>query len=225
MKKFNKTNPVSFDVEHIGRNVFLVTIPNEFDLAMTFLRAQEFYESNCAQFKGKSFSVIDYIRWYAHQRSNKFSYPQDWAGFNLPGHALVSAMSSIPKYDGNVYDYAMQDILNRIFDMNTCNRFYVIGISSKSQIYVMDHEIAHALYYLDSSYKRKVNSVLYEEVDTDTINEARINLGTMGYHKSVFTDEIQAYIVSGGTALLGVQLPKVTVSKIRRIYKEHKPCK
>jgi hypothetical protein len=55
---------------------------------MTFLRYQEFYESPSKKFRGKSYKLLDFMKWYASENDGIFTYPRDWAGFNFPGSII-----------------------------------------------------------------------------------------------------------------------------------------
>ena len=57
---------------------------------------------------------------------------------------------------------------------------------------VIEHEVAHALYYLSPDYKRKVNALI-KNLPKKIYNEAERKLVKMGYGKNVIKDEIQAY--------------------------------
>ena len=61
--------------------IYHVSFPNQYLLAATFLRFQEHYES--PKFRGRIFDWEEFMDWYAEQKG-KFSYLQDWSGFNLP---------------------------------------------------------------------------------------------------------------------------------------------
>src|SRR3989344_6116167 len=73
------------------KNVYLVVAPSQYQLAATFMRFQEHYES--PYFRKKIFSVEEYMDWYARKRGN-FTYYKDWSGFNIPSWVLA------PFYEG-----------------------------------------------------------------------------------------------------------------------------
>ena len=50
-------------VKKITDRVYLVTFTNRFDLTMTFMRYQEYYES--PKFRNKIFSLAEFMRWYS----------------------------------------------------------------------------------------------------------------------------------------------------------------
>ena len=65
--------------------IYLVLFKTQYQLAATFMRFQEYYDS--PQFKGKIFSVEEYMDWYANV-NGKFSYFEDWPAFNIPSQTL-----------------------------------------------------------------------------------------------------------------------------------------
>jgi len=198
--------------------IFHVKCGNEFDLAMTFLRAQEFYESDNPKIKGQPFSIIEYIRWYARKHSASFTYPKDWDGFNVSSDVIRKALSNVN--DWNMYDDAMY---NLIVDMP--DRFYLIGtMYANSSVFrlldsrvndngVLDHEVAHGFYYLNEDYKRSADEIITSMSKT-TRNRIYKDLERMGYAKSVWNDEIQAYMVSG--------MESITTAKVDTVRKKFK---
>lgn len=76
------------------RGVIHVVIPDSWDLAMTFLRMQEWYESPNPKFARKHFTLEEYMRWYQKAYGNgAFTYPKDWTGFNVPSTAVLAIMN------------------------------------------------------------------------------------------------------------------------------------
>lgn len=73
--------------------------------------------------------------------------------------------------------------------------FYVIGTFDGGSDDVLEHEKAHGLYYSNSSYKEKVDSLL-NEYNKELGAVQKMVLG-LGYHESVLNDEVHAYISTG----------------------------
>ena len=74
-------------MREIAPGVFLLRYQSQYELATTFLRFQEHYESR--RFRNRVFSLEDFMDWYA-SRFGGFTYYQDWAGFNLPSTAFTA---------------------------------------------------------------------------------------------------------------------------------------
>src|SRR5690606_21012077 len=123
-----------------------------------FMRFQEMYESNSPRFRGKSFELIDYITWYTskNDEDEKFTYFNDWGGFNLPLY-IITEWNSKAK-DVNNYDRFMMSIAEKILKDSGENERapYLIGCKTGCEA-TMSHEIAHGLYYTDHNYKNEMN--------------------------------------------------------------------
>lgn len=80
--------------------VLHVQIKDKYDLAMTFLRAQEWYES--PKFHHKLFTLEEYMRWYSKAYGKgAFTYPKDWSGFNVPSAAVTAIMNGPASRDAH----------------------------------------------------------------------------------------------------------------------------
>ncbi|HVY01919.1 MAG TPA: hypothetical protein VHA12_04110, partial [Candidatus Nanoarchaeia archaeon] len=78
-------------LREIYPNIFHIQFSTRLLLTSTFLRFQEHYES--PKFRGKIFSLEEYKKWYISnspkgKETGKFTYYEDWSGFNIPGHVL-----------------------------------------------------------------------------------------------------------------------------------------
>jgi hypothetical protein len=190
----DKTVKVKYTLKEIHPKIFLVGIENSYDLAMTFCRVQEFYESPYKQIKGKSFTMMELQRIYSMRRGDGcFTYPIDWAGYNVPSDIIHQLYYSDKIEDKNQYDNIFYNILNEIGDDVEMNeKYYVIG-SDPLSISTIDHEIAHAFYYLYPSYKKAVNKII-DKLPTSLFNKFKKHLLNLGYSEKVIKDEIQAYL-------------------------------
>lgn len=205
-------------IKHISltSKIHLLVFETRKDLASTFLRFQEYYES--PKFMGKIFSLAEFKKWYVRNsldgiKTGKFTYYKDWNGFNVPSYVLR------PFYSGKFDPLSEKEkkILN-IFK-NQKDPFYVIGVHthSKRSKYTLKHEIAHGLFYTDKDYKKKILSTLSKFNLSSIKNELRSN---GGYHEKVLNDECQAYSIASDTKLK-TPIPKILSRKLRIIYKKH----
>ena len=110
---------IKYNLEEIHPKVFLVTMKSSYDLAMTFCRVQEFYESPFKEIKGKNFNMMEFQKMYTERnRENFFSYPIDWAGFNIPSNVVEKFLKcfwkTFDKHDYNMYDRVFQEIHTKI---------------------------------------------------------------------------------------------------------------
>jgi hypothetical protein len=193
----DKIMKVNYTVEQIYPKIFLVGIENSYDLAMTFCRVQEFYESPYKEIRGKNFTITELQRIYSMRREDGcFTYPIDWAGFNVPSSVIDNLyQSDLRIKDINEYDDTFQDIIVEIENrLNPDEKYYVIGSDPLSKT-TIDHEVAHAFYYLYPSYKRDVTRVI-DKIPIKILNKFNNALYELGYSSKVLKDEIQAYLLT-----------------------------
>jgi hypothetical protein len=175
-----------FTVEKIGLlPIFHATTKDRELLALAFMRMQEYYES--PMFRGKIFSVDEYVAWYTHERSG-FTYASDWSGFNVPSSAVHTVMWHFA--DHSPEELCLFGAL-REEDVVSHEHFYLIGSNGSSRE-TLRHEVCHALYYLEPKYHAVVQTILgrYE------LLPFRKYLKDMGYGNNVIDDELQAYGMS-----------------------------
>lgn len=177
------------------QRIYLVLFKTQYRLAATFMRFQEHYES--PKFRDKVFSAEEYMDWYAEE-NGKFSYFEDWPGFNIPSKVLQ------PFYDGwfdplTRKEKALLDLFKKMR-----GRFYVIGAAewSKDFAELLRHEFVHGLFYTAARYRRDVRDCLQSR-DISDFDKALVDMKT-GYHPSVFLDEINAYVLTTPDGLAGV---------------------
>ena len=191
---------VKYKLKEIYKGIFLVTIQDEYDLAMTFCRLQEFYESPFKQVQGKAFSMDEFQRMYAKKFGDGvFTYPADWAGFNVPGNVVNKFINTTFMDWGSEYDFVIEDIYAKITHHNN-DAFYIIGSGPKDKD-TINHEICHALYYLDKDYKFKVDYII-SGLETKLLNYFKSELLDQGYSKGVLIDEVNDYMCFYSSYLL-----------------------
>jgi hypothetical protein len=162
-----------------------------YDLAMTFCRVQEFYESPIKQIRGQKFTLVKLMALYAKRNNGVFTYPEDWGGFNIPG-PIVANLYKLGIDDYNVYDGIIESIHKKANkEIATPNHYYLIGSDDNKK--TVEHEVCHALYFLDKEYKKKVNSILKKLIPSARKKATGVLL-ELGYDKSVIDDELQAYL-------------------------------
>jgi hypothetical protein len=203
---------IKYKTIKVTDQILVVRVKNNYDRAMLFCRAQEFYESQSSMFKGKKFSIWDYFRWYSQKNKSKcFSYTMDFSGFNMP---MVVAKKC---YEINnvetPYDEIMKDIVDRYF-VNGEKR-YLIGVDSMEGS-TFDHEMCHAMYYVCNEYRMKMDEIT-ESIGAKNRAKMKRNLSAMGYCNSVFKDEVQAYMSTEANNKLTTGVGNA--KKIHKIYK------
>ena len=173
----------------IADAIFLVRFKTQYEVASTFLRFQEHFESR--RFSGHVFTLEEFMDWYAAEYGN-FTYYQDWSGFNIPSTVLA------PFYEGSFDPLLKKE--QRLLELfkNERHPFYVMGMSASSSPSELSHELAHALFFTDPIYKSAVIAAMKRH-DTSVLEK---NLHRAGYSKSVLRDEAHSYVLTSTTGLL-----------------------
>jgi hypothetical protein len=193
----------------LADGIFLVRFETQYELASTFLRVQEHYESR--RFAARVFSLEQFMDWYAAE-FGRFSYYEDWAGFNVPSTALQ------PFQDGR-FDPLLEKE-KRLLRMFRGERapFYVIAVRRTGSRGELIHELAHALYFTNATYRRAVRKAMKEH-DTSAIER---KLSRMGYARHVIADEVHAYLVAPAGSL---GRPSRSLAPLRRtlraLFRQH----
>jgi hypothetical protein len=192
----------------VASGIFLLRFRTQYQLAATFLRVQEHYES--PRFHGRVFSLEQYMDWYAERYGN-FTYYQDWSGFNVPSTALQ------PFYAGRFDPLSEKE--KRLLEMfrRVRGRFYVIGVFGRAGS-SLTHELAHALFFTDAIYRKAVQRAMLA-YDTRTLER---QLSKAGYARHVIPDETQAYLVAPSRKLgTGLKQLEPLRRELRALFRKH----
>jgi predicted nucleic-acid-binding Zn-ribbon protein len=197
-----KNEYVIGEVKEIKPKIFAVSIKDHYQKTMLFCRYQEFYESPYDEIRGKFFSWEKFMMVYKSKRKeNTFTYPIDWAGFNIPSIVINRAMMAFKK-DWGPYDEIMSDIWFHCENYplrfgEPRSKWYLIGADTFNSS-TMNHEIAHGLYYTNKEYKKNCDS-LVAEIKPSHYEKLRKKLISIGYidNKKIIDDEIQAFMSTG----------------------------
>jgi len=191
---------IKYKLNKLRDRVYHCTIEDRYDLAMTFCRVQEFYESPYKQIRGAYFTMLEFMSIYSKDRDGSFTYPIDWGGFNVPGDIVSKLFTLFYPSDYNEYDATLEDIHYKIMDETKSSNYYLISSDGDDQE-VINHELCHALYKLELSYKKEVTKIL-KDLLSSTHTKLKQRLLDMGYTKKVVDDEIQAYLAENSESLL-----------------------
>lgn len=188
---------IQYKISQVRPNIFAVIVKDRYDRAMLFCRSQEYYECPIKRFRGNSFSIWDYMKWYAANH-NGFSYANDWSGFNIPYDIILECYEK-QNYLSELetpYDAIMWEILSKITLLKNDNeKCYVIGAGATNG-WIFQHEVCHGLWYTNPQYKKEAKALL-KTIDKKDYEMFRENLLNMGYTNKVINDEIQAYLCFG----------------------------
>ena len=191
MKWLDTLMQIKYQIKEVKPNIFAVIVKDTYDRAMLFCRAQEYYESPSPKFRGKQFSIWDYMKWYDTKNGYGFSYGADWSGFNIPIWVAKECYNSLNKLE-TPYDKVMDQIIQKL---NSHYNGYMIGAGNTSDE-TFQHEVCHALYHTDKNYKKQMDN-LTEGLPKKYYDVFKKNLIQMGYASKVVKDEIQAYLQYG----------------------------
>ena len=189
-------------VKEIVPQIYCAQIDDDYDRAMLFCRYQEYYESPYKKFRGKRFTWMEYMRHYKSTwKKRTFTYPDDWAGYNIPSNVMQRANHIFCKeteYDeimNDIYFYCAIDSQNK--NNGTRHDWYLIGANSKDKG-TTNHEIAHGLYFTNKEYKNNV-TYLIKNIKLSHYIKLKKILMKMGYvgDKKIIDDEIQAFMSTG----------------------------
>jgi hypothetical protein len=184
----------------VADRIWAVSIPDDYLRCWVFLRCQEYYESTSPYFRNNRFTWQDYMNWYKSEegprgKNDIFTYANDWAGFNIPSDVIEDCISEIK--DPNEYDNIMNSII-RTIKMNESGTYYLLGISEINNVdnHLLDHELAHGMWYTDPQYKSDMTKLL-NTMDKKSSDSIKRLIAEIGYTESVLSDEAQAYLSTG----------------------------
>ena len=213
---------VDYELKEILPNIFAVRVEDGYQRAMLFVRSQEHYESAFPEIRGKHFDMFSFMETYRKWKGMEyFSYPDDWAGFNVPGeivelctkHVLDARNGLFP----TPYDYIMDSVIRLIKSkIGTETKYYLLGVD-KFDSKTMDHELAHGLYHVNLEYKTSTYELVLNLPKKIYEGMERILLD-MGYCDDVVCDEIQAYMSTG----LSPDMSKISgIKKETKVFREN----
>ena len=210
-----------FKLIEVKPNIFCLKFNNHYDMCMTFLRYQEFYESPSSQFRGKSFRILDFMRWYSLAfGKGAFTYPIDWSGFNIPDYVLQQVYDLGIK-DWNDYDQQMWEVYQACKQQARFHgKFYIIGVTKGNG--ALDHEIAHGLFYLNAQYKKEMTK-LVKQMEPDLRIAMNTYLKKVGYTPKVFIDETQANMATTEDFTGGGDYRRFNLETATKLIKAQKP--
>ncbi len=169
-------------VNQVLSKIYHLKFDTQYEICSTLFRFQEFYQSPYKEIKGKYFSAAKFKEVYKKYNKGKYTYNKKWVGFNFPSEILK------PFYEGKFPELSdkEREILN--YFSNIKGKFYIIGTYTNSSL---SHEIAHALFYINESYKKEV----LKELNNIDITYWKDEIREFGYAEDVLIDEIHAYMM------------------------------
>lgn len=210
----------AFEIIQVKPSIFLFKFKDYYDMAMHFLRYQEYYESSSPKFRGKQFEIFDFMRWYSKKYGkDSFTYPKDWGGYNIPSSVISEVYPNITDY--NRYDNAMYQAYIQcnlqLGQVTKTPKFYIIGAVGNGE--TLKHEVAHGFFYTVPKYKEEMIK-LTKELSPPLVKSLKTTLTKMGYTPKVHVDEIQAYMATGLADEFDSKLDKLCVPFIK-VFKKY----
>jgi hypothetical protein len=187
-------------------NSVWVWADNQEELNRSFMRFTEHYESPNPAFKDKIFTIGMLKRWYSVTYGAD-TYHVDWSGFNIPSKVLRPFTEGL--FDPLTTEE--QSLLSLFRYRN--DDFYIIGAQTNA---VLRHELAHALYSHNQSYRSAINSCIRRNLKYLTKTSKYIL--DKGYHKDVLNDEIQAYVTDNDDEFIIQNTKPSVIKEINTIY-------
>lgn len=193
---------LKYTLRRVAPHGFLITTKEQYDLAMLFVRCEEYYESPYEDINRKHFQLVELMHRYVYDTSDRkplfdrrgekvgklFTYPHLWTGFNIPGDVILECLAGAP--DRNMYDAEMLRIIDRIHEVT--KRFYLIGVVDGDQD-TFEHELAHVFFATEPKYRRAMTKL----VDKLPIKGLIFNiLRKEKYGPDHMIDEAQAYMAT-----------------------------
>ena len=169
----------------------LVEFDTKKDMALTFCRIQEYYESDKEPLRGQLFSFYDFVVEHMDDRG-RINYFNHWDGYNFHDQVFKKWLP----WDRTVHENKLLDHMEA--ELNWDQPFYVIG-SLEGDKGTIKHELAHALWYLNTDYRMRAEILVHDIKKYYPYEYRRFTteLREMGYAEAVLHDEMQAYMATG----------------------------
>lgn len=211
------------ELKQLYPGVYFLKFKNQYEVTMSMLRFQEFYESPYKGIRNEYFTLEQYMDVYAKAMGN-FTYCTDWNGFNVPSHVIRSFLTV---FDDDLRDKELA-VLDKIDHLFNDGLFYLIAGHDDS---VIVHEVAHGLFYVNKEYRKRVLALI-KTMPKTFVSRFKEGLKKQGYCKQVYLDEMQAYCVDNYVHRRN-QLPAMKVlsrdrkqfRKFYELFKEYYPAK
>ncbi len=218
LKNIKFTEPVN--------NLYCLQYPSHYLCVASFMRIQEFYESQDEDIIGQYFTMEEFMdcngihQKRKHNKTESFTYFEEWGGFNVPHHVLLDFED---KFEDDLLDKEQHvfDLLDKKVEDWREEKFYLIAISRKRDY--LNHELAHGLYFLFDDYQDEMN----ELIDECTYRKRLINmLQKDGYAEGCINDEIQAYLSTSSDQYLrdtcGIKNANKVSKPFKNLFRKYK---
>jgi len=176
----------------LKNNILLVTFKTQKELTFTMCRPQEYYEASSSKLRGNVFSFEKLVEHYTDD-NGYISYFNYWSGFNLPGEVFTDFLN---KFDLTMREQKLYNLVK-----SHINKPYYLIACKKEDNVTLEHELVHAHYYLNPTYKQAAN-ILVKHMNPELRKDLTRKLKFLGYTNAVIVDEINAYMATSSTKYL-----------------------
>lgn len=170
-------------------NIYLASFPTQKELTFTMCRVEEFYEAASDRLRGQVFSWAEFIDEFMND-AGELDYFHRWVGFNIPGD--VFTQWAVAFTDKSAREQALSDAI--MAKISPGVKFYVLAVKDQATD-VKDHEIAHALYYINNRYRAEMDALNSSAAGEIKASMVAV-LTQLGYSATVHDDELQAYLAT-----------------------------
>lgn len=157
--------------------------PNAYLMNASLLRFQAYHED--PKLRHRLFSLEEFMDTYAAAKGGAFTYFEDWWGCNFPGDIPEKFQSTHSKKESWVYSTLTSLSLKD---------YYVIATFEGAGKESLGHKIVHGLYHLNPAYAKAAQRLCRKHATA--LAPFRNHLTTLGYHRAVIADEINAYLTT-----------------------------
>jgi len=183
-----------YKTEIVVDNCLLIKFNKQKDLTMSFFRVEEYYESANPKLHQQAFTLETFIE-EQMKSDGELDYFNYWTGFNVPGYIIEEWSNKI----NAEYYFREKQLIDIIRDrLDVSRKYYVIG-ALENDTNTIDHEIAHALYYMNPEYNKEMGELIseFQSNYTEDYNiMCSVLTNTRQYGNNVLFDEIQAYMAT-----------------------------
>lgn len=191
-----------FELTEPYKDIFIASFYSSYQLGMSFVRMQEFYESPYKEIRGKYFTLENFMDIYhLYFNTKSFDYHTRFKGYNFNGFNLLNFIRVFRRSE-KYFREKERHLINAIFhftDYKKLERQYLIGCLKEDEN-VIEHELSHALYSLDPIYREQSKEIV-NRMSSEFREKVRNNLKKSMYSELMFEDEIIAYALKESTEL------------------------
>ena len=183
-------------LERLSDRILFVRFKNEEEMVKTIIRIAEYYE-NMKKFDTDQPTFSQFIRWYKANKEPKTPYASYFYGINLTGNEIKYFVRAYPKSKQLVKEREFIDAVKMglgLRSLKETHKYSIIMCPASKRSSVFKHELAHAIYYMNTVYRDKVDDMI-SKINKHDLDKMREYLLTQEYNKSILDQEINSRLV------------------------------